>query len=160
MTGSSDWANQSSTKLLPIKPAPPVTRMLMLNKVPEIDDRRHYRYSISRRTDVVRPPRPIGHQPPDSSADEACLSWPSSAAICGSASCKAAFRVCGGLMTNMPLAGRPGRITAPASSDVSLLDLTLRVAFSQGLPALVARVLSLRGTSCASGRGMIGYQTA
>jgi hypothetical protein len=29
MTGSSDCASQSSTKLLPMKPAPPVTRMLI-----------------------------------------------------------------------------------------------------------------------------------
>ena len=58
------------------------------------------------------------------------------------------------------LAGRPGRLRSPSAFSVSLLDLTVSVAWSQLLPALVANVLSRRGRSCASGRGMMGYQTA
>ncbi|CKT47844.1 Uncharacterised protein [Mycobacterium tuberculosis] len=61
----------------------------------------------------------------------------------------------------MPLAGRPGRCVSPdAASFVILLDLTVSVACSHDLPALVAIVFRRRGRSCASGRGMIGYQIA
>src|SRR5256885_11555002 len=63
------------------------------------------------------------------------------------------LRLNGGLIRNMPLAGRPPR------SDVLLL-LTVSSTCSQLLPALVVMVFRRRGRSCASGRGMIGYQTA
>ena len=63
------------------------------------------------------------------------------------------------LRSSLVTIGGSGRTTSPATSVVSLLDLTVRLALSQLRPALTARVLSLRGKSCASGRGMIGYQT-
>ena len=74
-----------------------------------------------------------------SRVDEAALSWVSKLTIWGSAISSAAFKVCGGLMTNMPLAGRPGRITSPCASDRNLLDLTVRLAFNQGRPVLLQR---------------------
>ncbi len=60
----------------------------------------------------------------------------------------------------MPLAGRPGRRWFSLAGAASLLDFTVSVACSQGLPALLAMVFRRRGRSCASGLGMMGYQTA
>ena len=57
----------------------------------------------------------------------------------------------GGQPRPLGLAGRVGQ-------DLAGLDGQRRI--QPALPALVARVLSPRGRSCASGRGMIGYQTA
>ena len=92
-------------------------------------------------------------QPPDSSENVALLSWPSSLTSWGIAGLSSSLSWNGGLMMNMPLAGRPPR------SDVLLL-FTVSVTCSQLLPALTAMVLRRRGRSWASGRGMIGYQMA
>ena len=54
-------------------------------------------------------------------------------------------------MTNMPLAGSPGRLSCSA---VILLDFTVKVV-QPALPALLARPRR-RGRSCASWRAMMG----
>src|SRR6218665_9335 len=98
----------------------------------------------------------VCRHPADSSVCVACLSCASNCTICGSAGVSAAFSVNGGLIRNMPLAGRPGRLRLLAA--VRWPDLTVSVACSQLLPALLANVFRRRGSSCASGRPMMGYQ--
>ena len=59
-----------------------------------------------------------------------------------------------------PAAARVGNTNSPVASGAALPDLTVNVAWSQPLPALVANCLRRRGRSWASWRAMIGYQTA
>ena len=66
----------------------------------------------------------------------ACLSCASNSTIWGRASFRAGLRVKGGLIRNMPLAGKPGRLVSPTAFSVILLDFTVSVACSQLLPAL------------------------
>ncbi len=73
-----------------------------------------------------------------------------------------AFKVWGGLMTNIPLARSPWRRGSPGApggtEGVSSAPMA-NVACSQGRPACLANVFRRLGRSCASGRGITGYQT-
>ena len=74
--------------------------------------------------------------------------------IRGSASFSAGASTNGGFTTNTPLPDKP------TGTPRALLwpDFTLRLAYSQGLPARAAVFFSLRGRSCASGRATMGCQ--